>query len=337
MSEEHNHGHAHPEHHKEPVHQEAPPVESAVPSKKPKVIMVACGGCNGCHVSFLDMHEDVLGILDAIELVRASVVADIGRRGEMPECDVALIEGAICNEDNEAIVKEVRDKAKFVISYGTCAAFGGIPGLRNFYTSTECLEEAYINADSNVDGKIPSDYSKIPRLTDYVKPVDKVIKVDFKLPGCPPPPRMIKEVLVALVSGKEPKLPTKNLCEECHRKHKKITPGDRQFLTMKIDSVMESDLDPDLCFLEQGVLCMGPATRSGCGGRCTHANMPCRGCFGPNPHAIEQGAEMSNAMAPILLIGALVNKEDLPGTFYRYALPASILPYKDTSYIDNKN
>jgi F420-non-reducing hydrogenase small subunit len=302
--------------------------DNSIQKKKPKVVMVACGGCNGCHVSFLDMHEDVLTILGAVELVRASVVADMNRRDGIPECDIALIEGSICNEENEKIVKEIREKAKFVISYGTCAAFGGVPGLRNFFTAEECLEEAYINTESTVDGFIPNDYKSIPKLTEYVKPVDGVIKVDFVIPGCPPPPKLIYDSLIALVEGRTPKLPTKNLCEECHRKHKKISPGDRQFLTMKVDSPMESDLDQELCFLEQGVMCMGPATRSGCGGRCVHANMPCRGCFGPNVKAIEQGAEMSNAMAPIMLIGALINKEDLPGTFYRYALASSILPHK---------
>ena len=297
------------------------------PARKPRLLIAALGGCNGCHITILDLHEELLDVLSKLELVRASVIVDMNRT-EIPECDIALIEGAVCNKENEEILKEIRGKTEMLIPLGSCACYGGIPGLRNYFEIDSVIKEAYIDAPSNVnkEEKLPNDYSQIPKMLNHVKPVDKVVNVDFMIPGCPPVPRVIKSALVDILEGKEPRLPTKNLCDECTRTHAEIKPGDRSFFTFKIDTVIESDLDPDKCFIEQGVLCMGPATRSGCEGRCTSAGMPCRGCMGPNPEAIEQGSEMSNAMAPMLPIGALIQKEDLAGTFYRYSLPSSILP-----------
>ena len=295
--------------------------------EKPRLLMLPLGGCNGCHITVLDLYEEVADLFSHVEVVRASVIADMNRR-EVPKADIALIEGAVCNSDNEEVLKKVRENSKILITLGSCSSYGGIPSMRNFFKREDVVQEAYVDAVSNVnpEGVVPSDYEYIPELKEYVKSVGGVVPVDFMIPGCPPVPQIIRDALVALIKGEEPKLPTKNLCEECGRKRSNINPGDRHFITFKIDTVMESDLDPDICFLEQGVLCMGPATRSGCGGRCTKANMPCRGCMGPNPKAIEQGSELSNAMAPMLPIGALVNKEDLPGTFYRYSLAASIIP-----------
>ncbi|MFW6014157.1 MAG: F420-nonreducing hydrogenase [Nanoarchaeota archaeon] len=312
--------------------------QNETPPKKPRLLMIALGGCNGCHVTILDLHEELLDVLSNFDVVRASVIADMNRT-EIPKCDVAIIEGAVCNKENEEVLKEIRSKSEMLIPLGSCACFGGIPGLRNYFEIDSVIKEAYIDAPSNVNNekKIPNDYSQIPEMLKYVKPVSKVVNVDFMIPGCPPVPRVIKSALGDILDGKDPKLPTKNLCDECTRTHADIKPGDRSFFTFKINTVIESDLDPDKCFIEQGVLCMGPATRSGCEGRCTLAGMPCRGCMGPNPEAIEQGSEMSNAMAPMLPIGALIQKEDLAGTFYRYALPSSILPRVIKDHRDIRN
>ena len=67
------------------------------------------------------------------------------------------------------------------------------------------------------------------------------------------------------------------LCDECPRKKSK--PANLSIAEFKRPHQLLAD--PDLCLLAQGVLCMGPATRSGCGAQCTTGNMPCTGCFGP--------------------------------------------------------
>ena len=123
----------------------------------------------------------------------------------------------------------------------------------------------------------------------------------------------------------------KTCCDECTRKknEKKIKQFYRPF---------EIETDPDLCLLEQGIVCMGPATRDGCGGLCLKANVPCRGCYGPPPNVTDQGAKMVSALSSVI---DAVEPEDIEkildqiadpiGTFYRFSLAHSILRRVDKS------
>lgn len=279
--------------------------------------------CSGCHISLLDLHEDLLNILELIN-IKYSTIVDIK---EVPEVDVGIIEGAVANEDNEEILKIFREKAKTVIALGTCACFGGIPGLRNLYTANDILQRGYVDTESTVDGIIPGS-PEIPALKENVLPINKVIDVDYYIPGCPPLPSAIKDTLLAVIKGTPPPVKTRNLCEECTRRKEKMLIASRDFLTDGVVSPHELDyIDPELCFLEQGVLCMGPATAEGCGARCLKGNMPCRGCMGPTPDALEQGSKIVNALSSILPAGGLMFQEDVVGVGYRYSLPVSICPH----------
>jgi F420-non-reducing hydrogenase small subunit len=289
--------------------------------------------CMGCHISLLDLDQQILDVLAAAD-IKCSPVADVKHP---PPVDVALVEGSVANEANVEVLREYREKARILVAFGTCAAFGGVPGMRNLYERTEVLRRAYVETESTVDGR-PPDGDGIPRLLPNVQPLSQVVKVDYVIPGCPPLPETIKNVLLALVEGREPDLPRRNLCEECRRQHQAMLVPQREFLSESVHAICEvDDIDSQKCFLEQGLLCLGPATREGCHARCLKGNMPCRGCMGPTPKALEQGAKMINAVASVLPAGGLMFMEDVVGTGYRYSVPVSIYPELATAKTAREN
>jgi len=141
---------------------------------------------------------------------------------------------------------------------------------------------------------------------------------------------LILKAVEAIVSGQLPPVGStiaseKTLCDECDRvkENKMIT---------RLYRPHEIIPDPERCLLEQGILCMGPATQGGCGQRCVNANMPCRGCFGPPAGVADQGAKLVSAIASIYdvqgeqEIARLVEEVlDPAGTFYRFGLADSML------------
>jgi len=174
---------------------------------------------------------------------------------------------------------------------------------------------------------------ELPSFYDTVKTLDQTIDVDYYLPGCPPPPNLVWDAIMAILEGKLPEkgavlAPNKALCDTCPRKETKP-----EVLSIKeFKRVATSTPDPEECFLSQGYICLGPVTRSGCGERCIRANMPCRGCFGPLEGVVDQGAKILSAIASIIdstneeEIERIINTiADPLGTFYRFSLPSSLL------------
>lgn len=301
-------------------------------AEKVKIGTMWLGGCAGCHLSIADFHEALIDVMELADFEFSPVLMDT-KYDEIPELDVVIIEGGIVNDENREFAEELREKAKFVISYGTCAVYGGIPGLRNLWDKDEVIEEAYINSITtpNEEGVIPSE--EVPHLEGRVKPLGEVIDVDFEVPGCPPRSDVVAEVVLALLKDEEVELPQTNLCEVCPRE--KPPEGlAMDFIKRQFEVGKPED---DLCLIPQGLICMGPATVSICGAECPSIAIPCRGCYGPTARVEDQGAKMISAIASDYKVeeDKTVDPEevaeqldDIVGTFYTFTLPAALVPMK---------
>ncbi|MEO0116533.1 MAG: oxidoreductase [candidate division WOR-3 bacterium] len=302
--------------------------------------------CGGCEIAVLDINEKILDVIALADIVFWPVALDVKYKDveNFPQgfIDVTFFNGSVRNSEQEHLAKVLREKSKILIAFGSCAHKGCIPGLANLFSREEILERIYKNSPStnNPKGILPKtefENLTLPEFYEQVFPLDKVVPVDYYLPGCPPPTNLISEAVEKIAQGKLPEkgsvlAPVKALCEDCARnpKEAKKMPD--------IKRMIEISPDPKKCFLEEGVICLGPVTRSGCQTRCINANWPCTGCLGPTPEVFDQGAKAISAIASIL---ALDKEKSLPeeeldqmiekisdpvGTFYMYSLPSSLIP-----------
>jgi len=172
---------------------------------KPKIATTSLCGCFGCHMSFLDIDERILQLVELVEFDR-SPINDIKKIAGPVE--VGLVEGGCANEENVRVLQEFRKHCKVLVSVGDCAINGGIPAMRNMVSLEECYEEAFLSGPTvvNPSGKIPDD-EEIPLLLDKVYPCHEVVKVDFHLPGCPPSADTLWEALTALLENRTLALP----------------------------------------------------------------------------------------------------------------------------------
>jgi F420-non-reducing hydrogenase small subunit len=318
-----------------------------VADRKFQIAIYWGAACGGCDVSILDTNEFILDV-DRLCDIRLWPIAADGKYKDieaLPEAalDVAIMNGAVRNSENEHIAKLLRRKSKILVAYGSCAYMGGIPGLANLVPREEIFERAYLNNPSLEPGNrtIPQAEASvngytlaIPKFYHRVYKLDQVVDVDYYVPGCPPQPDQCKAAILALVgalSGTSPAPPKGSvvgasdhaLCQDCKRTRaeKKIRCFYRPW---------EIIPDPEKCLLEQGILCAGPATRSGCGVRCPSSGIPCRGCYGPLPNVVDQGAKLLSAVASVLDskdAEEIARKmlPDVAGYANRYSVPASLL------------
>lgn len=313
--------------------------------EKPKLALYWAASCGGCEIAILELHERVLEVDRHFQLVFWPAAMDAKyddvEAMKPGSIDLCLFNGAIRTSENEHLAKMLRERSKTLVAFGSCAYEGCIPALANTTTRDRIFGFAYHDSPSttNDDGteprtrwKLPEGEVELPELYETVKALDQVVDVDYYIPGCPPQAHRVWEVLELIVSGAP--LPPRGsvigagqetCCDECPRtrEEKRIR---------KILRPHEILAEPDKCLLDQGILCMGPATRSGCGALCVSAGAPCRGCYGPPPQVRDQGAKMISALASVIdstdeqeIRGILDQIEDPVGTFYRFSLAHSML------------
>jgi NAD-reducing hydrogenase small subunit len=167
---------------------------------KVKVASAWLDACAGCHMSLLDVDETIVDLAGVLELT-ATPVTDIK---EFPPVDVGIIEGAIGNEHDEHVARDLRAKCKILMVLGDCACFGGIVGMRNLFDTKDIMDR-YYHTESTTGDRIPSS-EDLPRLTK-VRSINEVVKVDCYVPGCPPAAKTIHYAVSELLQGRIPVIP----------------------------------------------------------------------------------------------------------------------------------
>ena len=316
---------------------------------KPKFAMYWAAGCGGCEIAVLNIHEKILEVDANFEVVFWPVAMDAKYKDveamEDGEIFLTLFNGGIRNAENEHLARLLRQKSQVLVAFGSCAIEGCIPGLANLSSPEQIFEAVYRSPSTvNEDGRVPQYLTQVPEgelhlpiFYPTLRTLQDMVDVDYFIPGCPPESHQIAAVIdavLAALSGKAELPPTgaflgvgdSTVCDECPRQRnvKHI----KQFI--RIQEV--EHINPDLCLLEQGILCSGPATASGCQGKCPIAGAPCVGCYGPAVGALDQGARLMTALASVIdskdpaeidrILDGIV---DPAGSFYRFGLARSML------------
>ncbi len=212
----------------------------------PRVVMAGFASCFGCQINITNIERHLMEVLGQIDMLYWQLTSS----DSMPEdFDVAVIEGAITTKEAEQAARELREKAKAVITIGACANTAGIPGMAaNHY---------HDHVDAVYGSEVPAivkDISYEPRR------VRDVIDVDFEVACCPADPYEFVKVLHHALHGSNIYRHTATMCGQCKQNEKG-------------------------CFFGRGILCMGLVTRSDCGAKCTNLGRPCNGCGGLSPDA----------------------------------------------------
>ncbi len=310
-------------------------------AEKPKVAFYWCASCGGCEEAIVDLAEQILDVVEAVDIVFWPVALDfkVDDVEAMKDGSIAasFINGAIRLSEHEEMAKLLRKKSKLVFAFGACAHLGGVPGLANQW-NRDAIFDYYYHTGPTVeegDGQEPlvkfetfEGFVQLPEFWNQVKALDEVIKVDYYVPGCAPTPNVVANAVTALLSGKLPPPGTvlagdRALCYECPLNDSKP----EKLLVSEIKRVHEAEVDPETCLLAQGLLCLGPVTRGGCDALCVKGYMPCTGCFGPVDEVMDQGAKGISFLSSIVqsddeeeLLQIFEKLPDPLGVFYRYSL-----------------
>jgi F420-non-reducing hydrogenase small subunit len=316
---------------------------------KPRIAFYWCASCGGCEEAVVDLAEEILDVVAAVDIVFWPVALDFKRRDVEQMADGSILatflNGAIRTSEQEEMAELLRRKSKLLVAFGSCSHLGGIPGLANLFTRESILETVYFETPTtqNPNRVLPGTQSgngngelTLPSFSSRVRALDQVVEVDYYVPGCPPLPKIITRAVATLLGGHLPDkgsvlTPEEALCTECPRKDSKP----EKIALKSFKRPQEILIDETQCLLAQGLLCMGPATRAGCEAPCIQGNMPCTGCCGAPGRVRDQGAKALSAIASLVdsrdeqeIDAVLASIPDPVGTFYRYSLPGSLLAHR---------
>jgi coenzyme F420-reducing hydrogenase gamma subunit len=214
-------------------------------SSRPRLGVFKFASCDGCQLSLLDCEDELLAVADRVEI---AFFREAVRRPLEGAFEIALVEGSISTPEQEAEIRDIRQRSRMLICLGACASHGGIQGLRNFGAIGASEALAIVYADPRYVATL-----------ERSRPASDYVKVDLELPGCPVNKQQLLGVLAQTLAGSRPRIGNHSLCLDCKRRGL-------------------------VCVLvAQGTPCMGPVTKSGCGVLCPGYDRPCYSCFGPVP------------------------------------------------------
>ncbi len=209
---------------------------------KPSVGIYGLTGCAGDQLALLNCEDELLDITGAVNL-KFFPMAMTGNDDDGP-LDIAFVEGAVVQAEDEHMLRKLRDRAKLLIALGTCAVWGGVQAMKNEIPRAELNRKVYGSQGERFEAVAP-------------QPLNHFVKVDFALSGCPVEKGQLLQALAALLHGDLPRLPNYAVCSECKM------------------------AENPCVLIEGGRLCLGPITVAGCNARCPSCARPCIGCRGP--------------------------------------------------------
>ena len=224
-------------------------------SSKPRVGIFDFACCEGCQLQIVNLEEELPELVSAVDVVEwREAISD-----QSDEYDIAIIEGSITRASDEERLRTIRKTAKILVALGACATIGGVNKLKNNFEMQDVKKCVY--------GKD----ADMPHLdSSPTKAIDEVVKVDYKINGCPIDRDEFKYVMQSLLIGKKPEIPEYPVCVECKAKG-------------------------NPCLWDYGQVCLGPIIRAGCGARCPSSGFRCFGCRGyvddPNLNAAKDVIE----------------------------------------------
>lgn len=245
-----------------------------------RMAVISLASCGGCAASLLQDPSKLGQLTDIVEISYCPMLMDAEQLGEV---DLALIDGVVRLKDEEEKLLDARAKSRFLVAWGSCAAIGGIPSLANDLELEELVAETYSQALdplayylSGAETQSSDIYLKQgSALLRKARKVDDFVRVDYFVPGCPPSVALLLDVVKELRGQQEGRETRRMVCSECPRKPKKVE-------LEQVGLYPKIDWDPRQCLVSSGCICLGFATRGGCGAICPKGGLPCWGCRGPS-------------------------------------------------------
>jgi len=222
--------------------------------RKLKIAIIGLTSCEGCEFALLDTGKEFLDFLKEVDLAEFRLLEEEFDRNEY--YDICFIEGSPITKENVKMLKEAREKSKYLVALGNCAAMGGVHEIKNYHNKKKIKEYIYgqNSAVANPD----------------IKEIDNIVKVDFKVSGCPINANEFYKIVYALMRDERVNILQRPVCFECQARGYE-------------------------CLLQKGEPCLGPIILGGCEAVCLRSKMPCQGCRG-----LFEGAQVKTMMKKLI-------------------------------------